>query len=72
MSDPEPSVPASPPPSAQASDPAAIHYSFLVHSQKTLTENLPPRVENKLLARQKRRRTRYVDKFATLTRAWVL
>ena len=58
MSDPEPSVPASPPPSAQVSDPAAVHYSFLVHSQKTLTENLPPRVENKLLARQKRRRTR--------------
>ncbi|OJJ51691.1 hypothetical protein ASPZODRAFT_148928 [Penicilliopsis zonata CBS 506.65] len=35
----------------------ALNYAFLVHSQKTLTQNLPPRVDNKLLARQKRRRT---------------
>ncbi|OAX81791.1 hypothetical protein ACJ72_03869 [Emergomyces africanus] len=33
------------------------NYAFLVHSQKTLTLNLPPRVDNKALARQKRRRT---------------
>ncbi|ODH26755.1 hypothetical protein ACO22_04440 [Paracoccidioides brasiliensis] len=33
------------------------NYPFLVHSQKTLTQNLPPRVNNKALARQKRRRT---------------
>ncbi|PGH02594.1 hypothetical protein AJ79_07598 [Helicocarpus griseus UAMH5409] len=33
------------------------NYAFLVHSQKTLTQNLPPRVDNKALARQKRRRT---------------
>ncbi|EEA26588.1 Homeobox protein yox1 [Talaromyces marneffei ATCC 18224] len=39
------------------SSPANLHYAFLVHSQKTLTQNLPPRVDNKLLARQKRRRT---------------
>ena len=38
----------------------SLNYAFLVHSQKTLTQNLPPRVDNKLLARQKRRRTRYV------------
>ncbi|KAA8646321.1 hypothetical protein EYZ11_008448 [Aspergillus tanneri] len=64
MSDPEPSVAAcsSPPSTAQASESAAaaaaaLNYAFLVHSQKTLTQNLPPRVDNKLLARQKRRRT---------------
>lgn len=38
----------------------SLNYAFLVHSQKTLTQNLPPRVDNKLLARQKRRRTRYI------------
>ena len=65
MSDPEPSTApcSSSPPSTQASDStAALNYAFLVHSQKTLTQNLPPRVDNKLLARQKRRRTRYARK----------
>ncbi|KAK1142655.1 Homeobox protein yox1 [Aspergillus melleus] len=62
MSDPEPSVAArsSSPATAQAPESAAaaaLNYAFLVHSQKTLTQNLPPRVDNKLLARQKRRRT---------------
>ncbi|KAE8404527.1 hypothetical protein BDV37DRAFT_114502 [Aspergillus pseudonomiae] len=60
MSDPESSVApcSSSPPTAQASEStAALNYAFLVHSQKTLTQNLPPRVDNKLLARQKRRRT---------------
>ncbi|RAL01763.1 homeobox transcription factor [Aspergillus ibericus CBS 121593] len=66
MSDPEPSAAAaaaaaaacaSSPPPAQPSESAALNYAFLVHSQKTLTQNLPPRVDNKLLARQKRRRT---------------
>ncbi|KAG5303199.1 homeobox transcription factor [Histoplasma capsulatum G186AR] len=33
------------------------NYAFLVHSQKSLTQNLPPKVDNKALARQKRRRT---------------
>lgn len=62
MGDPETSVAASSssPPPANASESAALSYAFLVHSQKTLTQNLPPRVDNKLLARQKRRRTRYV------------
>ncbi|KAI9813420.1 MAG: hypothetical protein M1827_004095 [Pycnora praestabilis] len=32
-------------------------FAFLVHSQDTLPHNLPPNVDNKLLARQKRRRT---------------
>ncbi|KAI9843316.1 MAG: hypothetical protein M1838_002687 [Thelocarpon superellum] len=32
-------------------------YAFLVHSQETLPRNLPPNVDNKPLARQKRRRT---------------
>ncbi|KAL2004330.1 hypothetical protein VTN02DRAFT_3124 [Thermoascus thermophilus] len=59
MPDSEPAVPAnsSSPPPAIAGDPSALNYAFLVHSQKTLTQNLPPRVDNKLLARQKRRRT---------------
>ncbi|KAL2860294.1 hypothetical protein BJX68DRAFT_82277 [Aspergillus pseudodeflectus] len=61
MSDLEPAAAAfsSSPPSTQTSDStaAASSYAFLVHSQKTLTQNLPPRVDNKLLARQKRRRT---------------
>ncbi|KAJ5644804.1 hypothetical protein N7507_010815 [Penicillium longicatenatum] len=58
MSDPEPSVAAaSSSPSLPATECNALNYAFLVHSQKTLTQNLPPRVDNKLLARQKRRRT---------------
>lgn len=58
MSDLEPSAAASSSPSLPATDSNALSYAFLVHSQKTLTQNLPPRVDNKLLARQKRRRTR--------------
>ncbi|KAJ5601724.1 hypothetical protein N7510_011258 [Penicillium lagena] len=57
MSDPESSVAASSSPSLSATDSNVLNYAFLVHSQKTLTQNLPPRVDNKLLARQKRRRT---------------
>ncbi|CAG7981331.1 unnamed protein product [Penicillium salamii] len=57
MSDPEPSVAISSSPSLPATDSNPLNYAFLVHSQKTLTQNLPPRVDNKLLARQKRRRT---------------
>ena len=62
MSDLESSVAvaASSSPSLPAADSNSLNYAFLVHSQKTLTQNLPPRVDNKLLARQKRRRTRYV------------
>ncbi|EAW21352.1 homeobox domain-containing protein [Aspergillus fischeri NRRL 181] len=59
MSDRERSAAAcsSSPPTVQAPESATLNYAFLVHSQKTLTQNLPPRVDNKLLARQKRRRT---------------
>ncbi|RHZ50741.1 homeobox domain-containing protein [Aspergillus thermomutatus] len=59
MSDPEPSAApcSSSPPTVQTPESATLNYAFLVHSQKTLTQNLPPRVDNKLLARQKRRRT---------------
>ncbi|KAL1964160.1 hypothetical protein VTN77DRAFT_7248 [Rasamsonia byssochlamydoides] len=59
MSVPEPSATAnaSSPPQSNAPDSSNLSYAFLVHSQKTLTQNLPPRVDNKLLARQKRRRT---------------
>ncbi|BDD57082.1 hypothetical protein MPDQ_000494 [Monascus purpureus] len=61
MSDPESAgaAAASPlsPESAGVSENATQNYAFLVHSQRTLTQNLPPRVDNKLLARQKRRRT---------------
>jgi hypothetical protein len=61
-------VAASSSPSLPATDSNALNYAFLVHSQKTLTQNLPPRVDNKLLARQKRRRTRYVFHFWALSR----
>ncbi|KKA17021.1 Homeobox transcription factor, partial [Rasamsonia emersonii CBS 393.64] len=59
MSVPEPSVTtnSSSPPQSNVSESSTPSYAFLVHSQKTLTQNLPPRVDNKLLARQKRRRT---------------
>ncbi|KAJ5988848.1 Homeodomain [Penicillium waksmanii] len=50
-------IAASSSPSLPAVDSNPLSYAFLVHSQKTLTQNLPPRVDNKLLARQKRRRT---------------
>lgn len=33
--------------------------AFLVHSQETVANHMPPDVDNKALARQKRRRTRY-------------
>ena len=35
-------------------------YAFLVHSQNTLGNTLPPAIDNKSLARQRRRRTRCV------------
>jgi hypothetical protein len=37
--------------------------AFLVHSQETVANCMPPDVDNKALARQKRRRTRYVSIF---------
>jgi len=45
-----------------SSSPAAsgnTSFAFLVHSQDTIPNNLPPDVDNKPLARQRRRRTRY-------------
>ncbi|KAI9784648.1 MAG: hypothetical protein M1839_001870 [Geoglossum umbratile] len=39
------------------SDASNNRFAFLVHSQDTLPNNLPPRVDDKPLARQKRRRT---------------
>ncbi|KAK2796000.1 hypothetical protein FQN51_009545 [Onygenales sp. PD_10] len=60
MSDPEqPShgVEAVDPSTTPSGDATSNNYAFLVHSQKTLTQNLPPKVDNKALARQKRRRT---------------
>ena len=39
-------------------------YAFLVHSQSTLDCDLPPKVDNTALARQKRRRTRYACHFS--------
>jgi len=53
--------------------------AFLVHSQESVANHMPPQVDNKALARQKRRRTRYVlpvlpiefrpRRFCRLTRA---
>jgi hypothetical protein len=40
------------------STPGAL--AFLVHSQETVANKMPPDVDNKALARQRRRRTRYV------------
>jgi hypothetical protein len=41
------------------STPGAL--AFLVHSQETVANKMPPEVDNKALARQRRRRTRYVN-----------
>ena len=46
--------------SSKSSSPAS-NIAFLVHSPHTLTQNLPPDVDNKSFARQRRRRTRYVS-----------
>lgn len=35
-------------------------FAFLVHSPETVANRMPPDVDNKPLARQKRRRTSYV------------
>lgn len=53
----EPTVPAS------SEGDAPSNYAFYVHSKKTLTEDLPPKVDSKVYVRQRRRRTRYI--FAT-------
>lgn len=49
--------------SIQSSDPISSDgdiFPFLVHSQQSITNGEPPEVDNGKLARQKRRRTRYV------------
>lgn len=50
-------VPASRP-AGERSSTSQTNIAFIVHSADTLTNNLPPNVDNKPLARQKRRRTR--------------
>ncbi len=57
MSDPMPAVSSSPPPSRPS---PTGQLAFLVHSPETVANHMPPEVDNKALARQKRRRTRYV------------
>ena len=44
-------------PVAPAPPIASPNYAFLVHSQNTLSNTLPPDVDNEQVARQKRRRT---------------
>ncbi|KAF2087429.1 hypothetical protein K490DRAFT_57033 [Saccharata proteae CBS 121410] len=53
------SDPGSTPPTdtAKLSSPSSTSLAFLVHSPDTVQRNLPPDVDNKPLARQKRRRT---------------
>lgn len=46
-------------PTAAAQD-AYANFAFLVHSQTSLMQDLPPKVDTAMTARQKRRRTRYV------------
>jgi hypothetical protein len=56
-------VPTSPPTLPDAigrRSPLLTQHAFLVHSPNTFAKDLPPDVDNKPLARQKRRRTRYV------------
>ncbi|KAI9709301.1 MAG: hypothetical protein M1820_003421 [Bogoriella megaspora] len=49
--------PSNPLDEGQSQTTATSDYAFLVHSQQTLPLNLPPNVDNKPLARQRRRRT---------------
>ena len=46
------------PDSQDTLDASQTSYAFLVHSQDTLNQHLPPVVDNQPLARQRRRRTR--------------
>jgi hypothetical protein len=48
---------------------ATADFAFVNHDQHTLNNNLPPAVDNKSLARQKRRRTRYVAYIKTSQQA---
>ena len=51
--------------SQDTSDASQSSYAFLVHSQNTLNNHLPPAIDNQPLARQRRRRTRYSRSFAS-------
>ena len=51
-----PSSTSSPPTTCALND-----HVFVVHSQDTLENKRPPEIDNKTLARQKRRRTRYAS-----------
>jgi hypothetical protein len=57
------------PPSSVDSIATARHlrYAFLNHSAATVNQNLPPTVDDKPLARQRRRRTRFVPGMSYLT-----
>jgi hypothetical protein len=46
-------------PAAAATNSSPGNYAFLNHSSSTVPKNLPPKVDDKPLARQKRKRTRY-------------
>ncbi len=61
MSDEAPPSSASQSSATQTSETSDGSFAFFVHSQDTLNHSLPPNVDNKSLARQKRRRTRYVS-----------
>jgi hypothetical protein len=52
------------------SPPGAL--AFLVHSQESVAKNTPPEIDNKALARQKRRRTRYFFLFFAILLAFRL
>ena len=43
-------------------DSSPANYAFLNHSTTTLPHNLPPDVDDRPLARQKRKRTRYIPR----------
>jgi hypothetical protein len=51
-------------PTAAGQD-AYANFAFLIHSQASLMQDLPPTVDTAMTARQKRRRTRYV--YSSLT-----
>ena len=64
-----PHAPPEPPSDATQSPPSSVdsnatsrhsRYAFLNHSAATVNQNLPPTADDKPLARQRRRRTRFV------------
>ena len=49
---------------AAAANSSPENYAFLNHSSSTVPNNLPPKADEKPLARQKRKRTRYMMRIA--------